>query len=75
MAGKRKHHQYSAANRQQRRALRLEAWGHTAAGTGFADAMDVRPPDPPADADARQLYGLGYEMGLARVREQVEGDR
>jgi hypothetical protein len=53
-----------------RRALRLEAWGHSAAGYGYADAMDVRPPAWPADAAARQHYGIGYELGLGRVRGQ-----
>lgn len=54
----------------ERRALRLAAWGGGPGAVGFADGMDVLPPDPPVDRTAARLYHTGYQLALEHRRGQ-----
>jgi hypothetical protein len=54
----------------ERRALRLAAWGGGWGAEGYCDAMDVLPPNPPAEREAASQYHAAYQMGCEQRRGQ-----
>lgn len=62
---------------QERRALRMAAWGGGPGALGYADGYDVLPPNPPADREGAQRYTVGYDLGLEQRRGQraAEGNQ